>query len=110
MTTKSDRERAEEWAARYRLDPFEDSPSGMGFEEATQRGFRDGYLAGLAAARPRWISVSERLPEVEGYYLFLFENGRNKFQDVSWFNPRIKLVESVTHWMPLPAAPETEGG
>ena len=70
--------------------------------------------------KPRWVSVTERLPEEKpASYLCLTEGGYCK--EVRWTNIIYGLVESdnwgwsifdvpqfshVTHWMPLPPAPE----
>lgn len=73
----------------------------------------------LVDASPRWISVGERLPELCQVVFF----GGNNFVDVGhytnelpqwtsvlnsggfWYGKKCKLV---THWMPLPSAPESE--
>ena len=66
----------------------------------------------------RWIPVMERLPEKEGWYLVFAVT----FSDVVFFatsegwcrlNTRAGRMEPfpyrVTHWMPLPEPPESEG-
>lgn len=70
-----------------------------------------------------WISVSERLPEKEGYYItftlcsnngviplkFVFTTVRGqKVKRWEW-NGRISPWV-VTHWMPLPEPPKMKGG
>lgn len=71
-------------------------------------------------SEPRWISVTERLPEEKrASYLCLTDGGY--CHEVRWTNSIYGLVESdnwgwsifdipqfsrVTHWMPLPKAPE----
>lgn len=75
-----------------------------------------GYLAGYAAAKSKWISVGERLPECAGRYMVLIGNGVEfAFYDaVSWdFHDHCVPVYRgataiVTHWAELPAAPEVE--
>lgn len=64
-----------------------------------------------------WIPVSERMPEAEGRYWCYVEEqnclGKSHYQwNCSWNGDRW-WVESenggrVTHWMPLPAAPQQE--
>lgn len=68
----------------------------------------------LEAAQPRWISVNERLPE-EGVWvltrekygkirnrsLHVLSDGTNRF-----WPDRLFAGEHITHWMPLPEAPE----
>lgn len=72
-----------------------------------------------------WISVKERLPEVSGDYLVAILDRRRKsytrdtayIVDGQWqvgtfdFYPVEDLGrrEYVTHWMPLPPAPQTGG-
>lgn len=47
-----------------------------------------------------WISVKDRLPEEQGYYI-----------DIVYFRGKTKWAkgnERVTHWMPLPELPKGE--
>lgn len=82
-----------------------------------------GFLAGYQAAQPKWISVKERLPEINELVVILHEDksklnhrkppvyfGRWKgadwmevldSSDVPWFSET-----AITHWMPLPKPPE----
>lgn len=68
-----------------------------------------------------WIKCSERLPERETYCLAVY---RNKFlgfdhqaikclyrTDEYWISEAgyRYLKQNITHWMPLPDAPEVEG-
>lgn len=100
------------------------------------RGYRDGWNACRAAmlqAEPvttanklgnspvipdTWIPVSERLPEEGGRYWCYVEEqnslGKSHYQwNCSW-NGEIwggaMMYGRVTHWMPLPAAPQEEQG
>ena len=59
---------------------------------------------------PEWISVEERLPEAEGWYLTFNEASPSGFSNVDkWMPGRWIIAESnmvhVTHWMPLPEPP-----
>ncbi|AUN86027.1 DUF551 domain-containing protein [Klebsiella pneumoniae] len=67
----------------------------------------------------KWIPVSERMPEVgvkvlcfpvEGEPIHAVFNGQLWLQDISWSNsdePIDNVITcNVTHWMPLPAAPQ----
>ena len=88
--------------------------------------FTDGYnqaLSDVIAANEEyanstgsdgWIPVSERLPD-EGTYFCLGHNGtpfvcllRNKkYEGCVWLrNTGTRRVDGITHWMPLPSAPE----
>ena len=71
--------------------------------------------AAKVQAVPQWIPVSERMPENEGTYFCLGHNGtpfvcllRNKkYEGYVWLrNTGTRRVDGITHWMPLPSAPE----
>ncbi len=62
-----------------------------------------------------WISVKERLPEVGGYVVCIAKrNPFSRFMPMvarieknGWVNPITEqYISEVTHWMPLPPAPE----
>lgn len=59
--------------------------------------------------QPRWIPVSERLPEDSGDYL-VHDSCGNIFQN--FFGTVVKRWSArdgmITHWMPLPDPPEEE--
>lgn len=73
----------------------------------------------------KWISVKDRLPEEDGYYLtYCIDNGANQYMDIQRFNvdgrietgiysnPKIYWSNQkwddniVTDWMPLPEPPK----
>ena len=56
---------------------------------------------------PRWVSVTERLPEDSGDYL-VYDSCGNIFQNFYGTVVRRWSARNgmVTHWMPLPPAPE----
>lgn len=60
-------------------------------------------------SKPEWISVEERLPERNGRYLIIDDEGymvvASWYKDCGWFIP-ICRANPVTHWMPLPEAPK----
>jgi hypothetical protein len=62
----------------------------------------------------RWIPVSERLPERDGFYLVL-ENVNQVAGYYHWCkvfgwntDGGRTNIQSVTHWMPLPEPPEVK--
>ncbi len=68
---------------------------------------------------PKWIPVTERLPEEYGHYLANIVGG--EFAQISWaeivyFDGKIfrwehistEYPEKVTHWMPLPQPPKVD--
>lgn len=89
-------------------------------DEAAIAGMKREIERMVRADKPRWIPVTERLPEKKrASYLCLTDGGYCK--QVRWTNSIYGLVESdnwgwsifdvpqfshVTHWMPLPPAPE----
>lgn len=77
---------------------------------------------------PKWFSVEEKLPEESGLYFTLstespkrwidnFDTSLGKFG--AWWdyepdgtkhpNYRFTEAENITHWMPIPEPPSTEG-
>lgn len=90
-------------------------------EVANWRGHVAGYKAMLAAAHTSipmnsttWIPVSERKPEESGRYWCYVEEqnslGKSHYQWNCTWNGEIwggaMMYGRVTHWMPLPAAPQ----
>ena len=61
---------------------------------------------------PKWISVKERMPETEGKYIVCTAKSSvycTKFKsygDIGVF--KTDMNTHITHWMPLPDAPEVE--
>ena len=102
----------------------------MNLYEATEQAYKNGYADG----KPKWIPVTDRLPDKDGDYLVvkkIFNNsimqevlnfakdGRKVdkydfnrgwknvwyYYDSEWGHI---TIDSVTHWMPLPEPPEGE--
>jgi hypothetical protein len=74
------------------------------------------YIQQLEAQQPRWISVGERLPEDDGYFLCYRNDGSPEvvcmyYGDGDFLTPEPELnniSHVITHWMPLPLPPEEE--
>lgn len=82
----------------------------------------------LKAQLPKWVSVEEKLPEESGLYFTLSTEGPKRWIDNfdtslgkfgAWWdyepdgtkhpNYRFIEAENITHWMPIPEPPSTEG-
>lgn len=75
----------------------------------------EAWQAAKAQAVSQWIPVSEQMPENEGTYFCLGHNGtpfvcllRNKkYEGYVWLrNTGARLVDGITHWMPIPSLQE----
>ena len=70
----------------------------------------------LKARVPKWISVDDRLPEEDGYYLCCIKSSLFPDRvyidilecDKGSFEEGHIYTDTVTHWMPLPTPPEGE--
>lgn len=91
------------------------------YEEAA--GAYYGFIAGYAAAQPKWISVKERLPEIlDGHFIskeVLWINCYGEIEvsfleklrsglRIDWGEAGLYKLDQVTHWMPLPELPKEE--
>lgn len=65
-------------------------------------------IAELEAKVPRWIPVTERLPETAGSYIVCKKSG--SVAKVNFYPELGRSKRIFTHWMPLPEPPETDGG
>jgi hypothetical protein len=73
------------------------------------------HMDDLAALMPRWIPVSERLPEARDHVI-VYAGFFQPFNEVSYIDAEGKWrfayddteVPIVTHWMPLPEPPKEE--
>lgn len=88
----------------------------MNNHEATGIAYKNGYEAG----KPKWIPVTERLPESYEPVLAVCNSGKifvGEYVDLGWRTLwRIKtardstkeITRKVTHWMPLPEPPKED--
>jgi hypothetical protein len=83
-----------------------------GYSEGHEKDYKEGFLRGLEAGKPKWIPVTERLPEyrqivaVRVHFPF-DENARTAVtQYTQNYNPH--FWERVTHWCELPEPPKGE--
>lgn len=74
---------------------------------ATEQAYKNGFEAG----KPKWIPVTERLPEYEMEVLtYRGEGGisvERMFPGAFW-DLDYDIIDPVTHWMPLPEPPKGE--
>lgn len=69
-------------------------------------------IAIKALEAQRWIPVSERLPKKDKIVFVFTDCGETDFAYIGyttghWFTNGMLLIQTVTHWMPLPEPPET---
>ena len=72
------------------------------------RGWTLGYDAGREESKPRWIPVTERLPE-DGQWVLVWESGKFAYVD-KMHNGKWMIADRnyaiIYYWMPLPEPPK----
>jgi hypothetical protein len=83
---------------------------------ATEQAYKHGYVKGYEAGKPKWIPVTERLPNYFGDFIVAVKEGTgNRYSDYASYDPyqqkwrtgcMLGRMDEVTHWMPLPEPPK----
>ena len=83
----------------YAAEIYKDEPDNFHTDEQLCETIND-FIAGWRAAdqHPQWIPVEEELPKEEGKYMFRLSNGDMCYET---YYPKLKLLDNVTHWMPI---------
>lgn len=109
---KTPEELAEEYNLRREQEVMHEGPGLSPFVyEKIER--IAGFFAGYEAARPKWISVKERLPDVLESVLVVYKptnEQKNDHRMECWNWPEnienVYEIRFITHWMPLPEPPK----
>ena len=110
------REEFEKALREMKIDAFhslELNDNGDGYKNISTTilfaGFRIGLKAAKAQAVPEWIPVSERLP-MDGEKVLIFDKycTHGSIYTLMYYDGFMLKHKGVTHWMPLPAAPEQQ--
>lgn len=107
------------WALNETLDEAADAIEQLSNAgSAYGRGWTLGYDAGSEENKPRWIPVTERLPEhltsvivhKKDGGIFIWEYFDTSPTDECWIDDSMSVYAfyDVTHWMQLPQPPKEE--
>jgi hypothetical protein len=115
------------WQYRGRYSLKDQSVLSRAYHECSEAGVQYNFYNDALAAfenQPKWISVDERLPEEKTAVLafgqrYVFNGKKIETWPMThvaytigegegWFSWDSEDVISVTHWMPLPQAPEVK--
>jgi hypothetical protein len=107
----SDKELIEQLAKEHGYVNKWPSPNHCGSTYSVQ--FSSNQLEAFAKAyaqtqgQSNWISVDDRLPKGEESVLITYDGKVDKtcMAYGEWLMPSKRQIESITHWMPLPAPP-----
>lgn len=89
--------------------------------DMTEQAYRNGYAAGLADGKPKWIPVTEQLPEPYEFVLIsiISRNGYGEpatYETMAWMikgewvvpGDNLLKGEKIAYWMPMPEPPEVK--
>ena len=71
---------------------------------ATEQAYKNGYADG----QPKWIPVTERLPEEYKAVFVCYESGKVYINYTTRGGKWHCIGDDITHWMPLPEPPKGE--
>jgi hypothetical protein len=123
-------EKCAEDEGRDAMDQVADKPISLSvreveehIHEAASRAFHQGYDSAKGHYQTEWISVKDRLPEInQGFIAFVnnkevcncdrYQNRSTDDTPIFYASTKTGLLicslESVSHWQPLPAPPKEE--
>jgi Protein of unknown function (DUF551) len=87
------------------FDEFYEEKCSTNWQDWTVKGIaKESWNAATEAAKPRWIPVSERLPDREGWFAVKTESPSTF--DKGYFNKTLGIFDDinyskVTHWIDL---------
>lgn len=98
------------------IKSIKDIPQSL-IDEIANEWYEQGKYEGKREAAPKWISVDERLPDFIGsllvkgvregdVFVTTFDKTKDDYRDSNYF--RCHKIYQITHWMPLPDAPEEQ--
>lgn len=93
----------ENWASLDTIDEILSEMPSIDNEiinDAHNEGYDVGYWAGRRDYEPRWVPVTERLPQEDGRYLITGKRGTVyslEYEDEQWYGG----IQPIA-WMPLP--------
>jgi len=109
-----------QWADRYNREVLGVNNEGDAIGGEPAFGLKhkvEKLQARIAQLSDGWVKSKERLPESDGFYLvFCSMHGKcipivmRFVVNLGWYSHELTIMYSgITHWMPLPPAPQPEG-
>lgn len=85
----------------------------MKIHEATEQAYKNGYDKGYEDGRPKWIPVTERLPEDDTRVLVYLRDGYGGNEMIDTDRCRngrwVRWNKFVSHWAPIPISAPPKG-